>query len=218
MIGEMVVRGVTLFVGLEMNQNKNKTPTEMVWHQMSPQDVLLALDTDGEIGLASAEALRRREVTGPNLLTEKHGRGLIIIFLEQIRSLMVLVLLAAGAVSLFLGEVSDAVAILAIVLLNAVLGVKEEYKAEKAIAALRRLAVPRVKVVREGQVEEAGARDLVPGDIVLLEAGDMVPADCRLLSCATLRIQESSLTGESEPVESGTRLSMSRMMFLWVTG
>lgn len=184
-----------------MNQNKNKTPTEMVWHQMSPQDVLLALDTDGEIGLASAEALRRREVTGPNLLTEKHGRGLIIIFLEQIRSLMVLVLLAAGAVSLFLGEVSDAVAILAIVLLNAVLGVKEEYKAEKAIAALRRLAVPRVKVVREGQVEEAGARDLVPGDIVLLEAGDMVPADCRLLSCATLRIQESSLTGESEPVE-----------------
>ncbi|MDF1527042.1 MAG: cation-translocating P-type ATPase [bacterium] len=184
-----------------MKQNKNKTPTEMVWHQMSLQDVLLALDTDGENGLASAEALRRREVTGPNLLIEKRGRGLLSIFLEQIRSLMVVVLLAAGAVSLFLGEFSDVVAILAIVLLNAVLGVKEEYKAEKAIAALRRLAVPRVKVLREGQVEEAGARDLVPGDIVLLEAGDMVPADCRLLSCETLRIQESSLTGESEPVE-----------------
>ena len=114
---------------------------------------------------------------------------------------MVIVLLVACGVSLLLGEVSDAVAIFAIVLLNAILGVKEEYKAERAIAALRRMAVPVVKTKRDGQVLEISSRDLVPGDIVLLEAGNMVPADCRLLMCESLRVQEASLTGESEPVE-----------------
>jgi Ca2+-transporting ATPase len=140
-------------------------------------------------------------MSGPNRLVEKDRRSLKAIFFEQIRSLIVVVLLLAGAVSLILREFADAAAILAIVLVNAFLGVREEYKAEKAIAALRRLAVPRVKIVRDNRIDEVGAQDLVPGDIILLEAGDVVPADCRLLAAEGLSILESSLTGESEPVE-----------------
>jgi Ca2+-transporting ATPase len=168
---------------------------------MPVDEVLRILGADGESGLAEAEVRRRSQETGPNELTESRGRGLLAIFIEQVTSLMVIVLLVACVVSLLLGEVSDAVAILAIVLLNAVLGVKEEYKAEQAIAALRRMAVPVVKTKRDGQILEISARDLVPGDIVFLEAGSMVPADCRLLKCESLRVQEASLTGESEPVE-----------------
>jgi Ca2+-transporting ATPase len=168
---------------------------------MAVDEVLHLLDTDGESGLTEAEVRRRSQETGPNELIESRGRGILFIFIEQVTSLMVIVLLVACGVSLLLGEVSDAVAIFAIVLLNAILGVKEEYKAERAIAALRRMAVPVVRTKRDGQVLEISSRDLVPGDIVLLEAGNMVPADCRLLMCESLRVQEASLTGESEPVE-----------------
>jgi len=171
------------------------------WYRMSSEDVLLALDTDGEVGLSSAEALRRLELWGFNELIEKRGRSIWSIFLEQVRSPMILILIAASGISLLLREIPDAAAILAIIFINAILGVREEYKAEKAIAALKRLSDPRVKLVRDGQVSEARSRDLVPGDIVHLEAGDLVPADCRLIDSEVLRIQESSLTGESEPVE-----------------
>src|SRR5207244_3276486 len=107
----------------------------------------------------------------------------------------------AAAISLALGDYKDAIAILAIVVLNAVLGFSQEYRAEKAIAALKKLAVPNVKVRRSGHIKEMSARELVPGDIVLLETGNLVPADCRLLETANLRVQEAALTGESEPVE-----------------
>ena len=112
---------------------------------------------------------------------------------------------AAAAVSVYpLGEYLDAAAILAIVVLNAILGFVQDYRAEKAMAALRQLAVPRVKVVREGVVREISALELVPGDLVMLEVGNLVPADCRVVQSVNLRIQEAALTGESEAVEKHT--------------
>ena len=124
-----------------------------------------------------------------------------LILWEQLTGLMVVILIVAAVVSGVLGDWKDAIAILAIVVLNAVLGFSQEFRAEKAMAALKQLAVPTVRVRRDGHVVEISARDLVPGDIVLLEAGDVVPADGRLLEAINLRVDEAALTGESEPVE-----------------
>ena len=123
---------------------------------------------------------------------------------EQFASAMVLILMAAGAISAFLGKLTETAAILAIVVLFAVLGFLQEFRAERAMAALRRLAVPAVRVRRDGRAVEVPAREIVPGDIVLLEAGQAVPADLRLIEAAQLKIQEAALTGESEPVEKNT--------------
>ncbi|MCB0140319.1 MAG: HAD-IC family P-type ATPase, partial [Caldilineaceae bacterium] len=114
---------------------------------------------------------------------------------------MVIILIVAAVVSAFIGEVQDMIVILAIVVLNAILGVTQEYRAEQAIAALKKLAVPKVRVRRGGHTVEVSARDLVLGDVVMLEAGNLLPADGRVLESASLRVEEAALTGESEPVE-----------------
>jgi len=114
---------------------------------------------------------------------------------------MVLLLIVAAAVSFFLHEYTDATVIMAIIVLNAALGFAQDYRAERALAALKKLAVPVVRVRRDGVVREISARELVPGDIVLLEVGNYVPADCRLLESVNLKIQEAALTGESDAVE-----------------
>ena len=119
---------------------------------------------------------------------------------------MVIILIVAAIISAFLGDYKDTIAILVIVVLNAVLGFRQEYKAEQAMAALKRLAVPSVKARRDGRVREISARELVPGDVVLLETGNLVPADARLLESANLRVEEAALTGESEPVEKEAEL------------
>ena len=145
--------------------------------------------------------LARLSRYGPNELVERGGRSPWRILLEQLTGTLVLILIVAAVVSALVGDVKDAVAILAIVVLNAILGFVQEYRAEQAMAALKKLAVPLVRVRRAGQVAEVPAHDLVPGDIVLLEAGNLVPADGRLIEAANLRIQEAILTGESEAVE-----------------
>jgi P-type Ca2+ transporter type 2C len=127
---------------------------------------------------------------------------------EQLTSVMVLVLIAAGVISLLLGEVIDALAIGAIVMLNAALGFQQEYRAERAMAALKQLAVPLVKVRRDGRPLAVPAHDVVPGEVILLEAGDVVAADARLISSPNLRVQEASLTGESQPVEKDAAASI----------
>ncbi len=169
------------------------------WHTQPTTEVLSTLQARPE-GLSQAEAERRLAQHGPNELVE---RGLISpwrILWEQLTAVMVVILIAAAVISLLLGDLKDAIAILAIVVLNAILGFTQEYRAEKAMAALKQLAVPTVKVRRDGQVREISARELVPGDVVLLEAGALVPADGRVLESASLRVQEAALTGESEPV------------------
>jgi Ca2+-transporting ATPase len=172
----------------------------MHWHEMSCEAVLETLKTSKQ-GLSAAEAARRLERHGPNELIERGVKSPWLIVWEQLTATMVLVLIIATAISAVLGDYKDAVAIMAIVVLNTLLGFSQEYRAEKAMAALKKLAVPTVRVRRGGHVQEISARDLVPGDIVLMEAGNLVPADGRLLECSNVRIQESALTGESEPVE-----------------
>jgi P-type Ca2+ transporter type 2C len=162
--------------------------------------VLEQLGTDQDSGLAPAEAARRLAQAGRNELVESGARSPWKILWEQLTARMVLVLIAAGIVSALLADYKDAIAIAAIVVLNAALGFSQDFRAEKAIAALKKLAAPFVKVRRGGEIREIPAAELVPGDIVLLEAGNLASADCRLLETADLQMIEASLTGESEPI------------------
>jgi P-type Ca2+ transporter type 2C len=171
------------------------------WYKLNYAEVLQTLGTDSENGLSEAEVVRRLEKYGANELIEHGMRSPWLILREQLTETMVIILLIAAVISAVMGDYKDAIAILAIVMLNTILGFNQEYRAEKAMAALKKLAVPIVRVRREGYTEEISAHQLVPGDIVLLEAGNLVPADCRLLESANLRIQEATLTGESEAVE-----------------
>lgn len=174
------------------------------WYQRTASETLRQFDSNGDSGLAEDEAEARRTQSGPNELREAGGRGPWRILWEQLSGAMVVLLLVAAGVSAFLQEYTDSVVILIIVVLNAALGFFQDYRAEKALAALKKLAVPTVRIRRNGVVRELSARELVPGDIVLLEVGNYVPADCRLLESVNLKIQEAALTGESEPVEKQT--------------
>ncbi|MFC5269408.1 cation-translocating P-type ATPase [Adhaeribacter terreus] len=170
------------------------------WHTLSPEETLEKLQTTTS-GLSAEDIAARREKYGPNELEEKAGKNPLIMLWEQFTQTMVLILLAAALISGFLGKEIETIAILAIVVLFAVLGFVQEFRAEKAMAALKKMSVPTVRVRRAGQVQEIAAPELVPGDILLLEAGNIVPADLRLLESANLRVQEAALTGEAEAVE-----------------
>jgi Ca2+-transporting ATPase len=176
----------------------------MEWHTASPADVLKQLNTTIERGLTQSEAEQRLQKYGSNELVDRGTKNPWKILFEQFTSVMVLILIAAAVISLLVGDLKDAVAILAIVVLFGVLGFTQEYRAEKAMAALRKMAVPNVRVRRDGDVREVAASQLVPGDIVLLEAGNVVPADARIIESNNLRVQEAALTGESEPIEKET--------------
>ena len=152
-------------------------------------------------GLSSAEAARRLAQHGPNLLAEAPRASALALLAAQFRNVLVLILLAATALSALLGHGVEAVAITVIVLFAVVLGFVQEYRAERAMAALRAMSAPVSVVLRDGEEVELAARDLVPGDVILLAAGSQVPADARLLQAASLQTQEAALTGESTPVD-----------------
>jgi Ca2+-transporting ATPase len=175
------------------------------WHLVSVEDALRSLESDAHAGLTEAEAAARLRVHGPNAIREGRRRGPARMLLDQLTDFMILVLLAAALISGLIGDLTDTVVILVIVLLNAIIGFAQEYRAERAVAALRALAAPSARVLRGGERRTIAAADLVPGDIVLLEAGNAVAADLRLLDAAQLRIEEAALTGESQPVEKHTR-------------
>lgn len=158
-------------------------------------------DTRVGEGLTQAEAEERLREHGPNELAEKPRPGFFKMLMAQFGNFLVIILIVAAAASLLLGEVVDAVAIMVIVVLNAVVGVVQESKAEAALAALQKMAAPNAQVIREGHRITVPSRELVPGDIVTIEAGNYVPADLRLTESVNLRIEEASLTGESVPVE-----------------
>ncbi len=179
-----------------------KTGTEQAAdYQQTAEAVLAKLGSELRRGLSAEEARVRLERYGPNELEERSGRGPWVILWEQFTSTMIVILIVAAVVSALLGDYEDSIAIAVIVVLNAALGFGQEYRAERAMDALKRLSAPTVKVRRDGHVREVSARELVQGDVVLLEAGNLVPADGRLLEGTNLRVQESALTGESEPVE-----------------
>ena len=173
-------------------------------YQLDTKTVLLQLNTDAQQGLSDADAAERLKKYGPNATQEQGARSPWLIFFEQLKATMVLILIGAALVAGLLGSWKDTIAIGVIVVLFAIVGFVQEYRAEQAIAALKKLAVPFVRALRGGQVREIASSDLVPGDIVLLETGNLVPADARVIESINLRVQEAALTGESEPIEKTT--------------
>ncbi|MFM9059023.1 MAG: cation-translocating P-type ATPase [Planctomycetaceae bacterium] len=169
------------------------------WHAVVAMDVAARLATDPDRGLAAAEAARRLAASGPNVLREAPAEPWWRRFVRQFREFVIGLLLVAAGISAALGDLADAAAILAIVLVNAVIGFVQEQRAARALAALERLAAPAARVVRDGLPLVVPARDVVPGDRIELAAGDAVPADARLVAAFSLAVQESALTGESEP-------------------
>jgi Ca2+-transporting ATPase len=170
------------------------------WYTASTAKLLKELRVNPSLGLSNQEAKSRLERMGPNVLVTAPPISPWRIFLSQFQDFMVLVLLGTVVISVLLGEYLDAAAIFAILFLNAVLGFVQEYRAERSIEMLGRLAAEHCRVVRDGHKTLIAAADLVPGDIILLETGDRVPADARLLECQLLSVDESNLTGESVPV------------------
>ncbi|MBN2983479.1 calcium-translocating P-type ATPase, SERCA-type [Cohnella algarum] len=170
------------------------------WHQMNETELALALGTDLKGGLSPDEAASRLKSQGLNELEERKGESPIKLFLNQFKDFMVLVLAGATIVSGLLGEMLDALTIIAIIILNGVLGFFQEFRAERSLRALKELAAPNAKVIRGGSLHVVPARELVPGDLVLLEGGDRVPADIRLIESNQCAIEEAALTGESVPV------------------
>lgn len=177
---------------------------QQAWHFADPQTVVTQLSTNLATGLTTQEAEQRLTQYGPNELIDRGVKSIWKILWEQLTDVMVLLLIVAAIISAFIGEISDTFVILAIVVLNTLLGLTQEYRAERAIAELKKLAVPNVRVRRDGRVVEISARTLTPGDVVLLEAGNLAPADGRMVEVMGLRVEEAALTGESEPVEKQT--------------
>ncbi|MDH5768440.1 MAG: HAD-IC family P-type ATPase, partial [Nitrospirota bacterium] len=174
----------------------------MVWHKKEVNEVIADLGSSLQ-GLSREEAQKRFTQYGPNELKEKAKKTPFIMFLEQFKDFMILVLIAAAIVSGIIGELKDTIAIVVIVILNAVIGFVQEYRAEKAVAALKKMATPTATVMRDRIPAEISASRLVPGDVVVLEAGKVVPADMRLVEAAQLKVEEAALTGESVNVGKG---------------
>lgn len=179
------------------------------FYTLSPEEVAAKLEVNPVEGLSSEEAARRLERNGANEFGKTKHTSLIVKFLSQFKSFMILVLMAAAVVSGVVGYIggegmTDAIIIMAIVVINAIIGVAQEAKAEKSLDALEQMSAPHCKVRRGGEVQIIPSRELVVGDVVVIETGDSVPADLRLTEALNLQIQEAALTGESVPVDKST--------------
>lgn len=172
-------------------------------HQKTVENVYKTLKTRSS-GLTNPEATERLKNYGPNIIEKKKKKSWIISLLEEFTDLMVLILIFAAIIAIASGEPKDGGVILFIVVLNALIGFMQKFKAEKALEALQKMLSPHAKVMRNGKIEEIDASKLVPGDIVLLAEGDKVPADARLLEENEIEVDESPLTGESVPVQKQT--------------
>jgi P-type Ca2+ transporter type 2C len=170
------------------------------WYNLSVQECMEVMQTDLTKGLSSKEAKQRLEQVGENILEEREKVSPWVLLLGQFKDFMVLVLLAATLISGLLGEYTDAITIVAIVIINGILGFVQEYRAEKSLGALKELTAPTAHVIRDGELKKVSAKDLVPGDLVYFEGGDRIPADIRIITGNGLHIEESALTGESVPV------------------
>ena len=190
---------------MDKDEKNLKTP----WHALEVEEVLRDLQVH-ENGLTAREASQRLQRYGTNQLQEARRPGFWTTLWDQLNNFVVILLIVSSIISALLGEWIDALAIISIVILNTVLGIVQERRAEEALAALKRLAAPEAHVLRDGHRQVLPARDLVPGDIVFLEAGNYVPADVRLLEAVNLRVEEASLTGESLPVEKNAALVLNQ--------
>ena len=181
---------------------------EIVWeaeyksfYEKSIEEVVKEFNTYMDQGISKEEVSKRLKEYGENRLQENERRGILQMFLDQFKDFLVLILIGASIVSMAVGEGTDAIIILVIVILNSILGVFQENRASNALKALKDMAAPQAKVIREGNLEKVSSSELVPGDVVILEAGDYIPADLRLVQSVNLKIEEAALTGESVPVE-----------------
>jgi len=175
-----------------------------VWHALSAQEALVRLDSEARSGLPAVEVSRRLEKYGRNQLPQGRKKGPLVRFLSQFHNILIYVLLAAGFTKLMLGIWLDAGVILGVVVINSLLGFIQEGKAEKALDTIRNMLSPEARTLRDGQTGMVPSEELVPGDIVLLESGDRVPADVRLVEVKNLRTEEAALTGESVPIDKTT--------------
>jgi len=173
-------------------------------YSLSIEELRRTLNTTGE-GLSDEEAVKRLGEVGPNEIEKKQRRTALNVLVDQFKDFLVIILIVAGVIALGIGESKSSIAIFAFVVLNTIIGFVQEYRAEKALSLLARMASPISRVKRSGRVRTIKARDLVPGDVVLIEAGDLVPADVRLSDVKSLRTQEAVLTGESAPVDKEAR-------------
>jgi Ca2+-transporting ATPase len=171
------------------------------WHCLDGGAAAAQLESDLNAGLTADAAARRLEKAGPNTLPEAGRRHPLAMLAAQFTDFMILVLIAAAVIAGFIGEPQDTIAIVVIVFLNGIMGFVQEYRAERAMAALKQMASPQARVIRDGRAETIDAANLVTGDLVELEAGNILPADLRLIELASLKVDESALTGESQPVE-----------------
>ena len=188
-------------VPMELQKQINAQQTQEAWHALDADHALNLFATPADQGLGNTEAARRLESYGPNQLAEAPPTTIWQMLWEQFNNFVVILLVVAAIISALLGDYVEAGAILAIVVLNAVLGIVQERRAEQALAALRKLAAPEANILRDGRRITIPAHQLVPGDIVFLEAGNYIPADVRLIDAVNLRIDEAALTGESVPAQ-----------------
>lgn len=188
--------------------NASKEDVSITWHSLNAEEVQTKLHTSFEQGLTTQEAEARLQKYGPNQLDEKPRPTFLQLLYNQLKSFIVILLIVAAVVSALLGEWVDSSAILAIVVLNAVLGVVQESRAEQSLAALKKLSAPEAHVVRDGQRISVPSSTLVPGDVVFVEAGSLIPADLRLVEAVNLRVEEAALTGESVPVQKDAALQL----------
>jgi Ca2+-transporting ATPase len=182
-----------------VERNLNTSITD--WYKIDQQNVVAELNSDVILGLGSSEALNRLQQFGPNEVSVDEKTSAWKILVAQFKNILIVILIVAVALSMILGHVIEAIAITAILLFTVVLGFMQEYRAERAIEALQEMAAPHATVIRDGQETEIPAREIVPGDLILIRAGNRVPADARLLEAFNLKVEESALTGESVPSE-----------------
>ncbi|HAT9777355.1 TPA: HAD-IC family P-type ATPase [Legionella pneumophila subsp. pneumophila] len=171
-----------------------------LWFEKTVEDIASQFKTDLALGLTETQAAQRLKEVGPNLLSQQKKTSPLIIFLQQFGSVVTWVLLGAVIVSFLLDEKADAIAIFAIVILNAIIGFVLEYRADRAMLALQQMAAPKATVLRDGHAKRIAASEIVPGDIILFESGDLIAADARLFELSSLKVNEAPLTGESIPV------------------
>ena len=168
-----------------------------VFFNQSAENTAKELAVDLSVGLSKEEAVKRAEKYGSNRLEGGKEKSVFQMAFDQLKDFMVIILMIAAVISIALGEALEGVIILAIVVLNTILGVYQENKASNALKALKEMASPHAKVLRDGQIVEVASSDVVPGDIAILEAGDYIPADMRLIETVNLKVDEAALTGES---------------------